>query len=99
MKVVSLNCGLSQEVRWRGQRVTTSIYKEPVHVRVALPTPNFDGDRQSDLTVHGGKYKAVYCYPIEYYGYWQTELPGHSLPYGSFGENLSVDGLVREGLA
>jgi MOSC domain-containing protein YiiM len=60
---------------------------------------NLDGDRQSDLTVHGGKYKAVYCYPIEYYAYWQTELPDHSLPYGSFGENFSVDGLIREGLA
>ena len=99
MKLVSLNCGLPREVSWRGQIVTTSIYKEPVDMRVALRTLNLDGDRQSDLTVHGGKYKAVYCYPIEYYGYWQTELPGHSLPYGSFGENSSVDGLVREGLA
>jgi MOSC domain-containing protein YiiM len=99
MKLVSLNCGLPREVRWRGQSVTTSIYKEPVHSRVVLRTLNLDGDRQSDLTVHGGKYKAVYCYPIEYYGYWQTELPGHSLTYGSFGENFSVDGLVQGGLA
>jgi MOSC domain-containing protein YiiM len=99
MKIVSLNCGLPREVRWRGQIVTTSIYKEPVHSRVVLRTLNLDGDRQSDLTVHGGKYKAVYCYPIEYYEYWQTELPGHSLTYGSFGENFSVDGLVQGGLA
>lgn len=99
MKLVSLNCGLPREVRWRGQSVTTSIYKEPVHGRVALRTLNLDGDRQSDLTVHGGEYKAVYCYPIEYYGYWQSELPGHSFPYGSFGENFSVGGLVRDGLA
>lgn len=99
MKLVSLNCGLPQEVLWRGQSVTTSIYKEPVYVRVALRTLNLDGDRQSDLTVHGGKHKAVYCYPIEYYGYWQAELPSRSLPYGSFGENFSVNGLVREGLA
>jgi MOSC domain-containing protein YiiM len=99
MKLVSLNCGLPREVRWRGQSVTTSIYKEPVHVRVALRTLNLDDDQQADLTVHGGKYKAVYCYPTEYYGYWQTELPGHLFPYGSFGENFSVEGLVREGLA
>ena len=99
MKLVSLNCGLPREVNWRGQRVTTSIYKEPVHERVALRTLNLDGDRQSDLTVHGGTFKAVYCYPIEYYGYWQAELPGHSLPYGSFGENFSVEGLVQKGLA
>ncbi len=99
MKLVSLNCGLPRDVLWHGQSVATSIYKEPVTVRVALRTLNLDGDRQSDLTVHGGKYKAVYCYPIEYYSYWQRELREHSLPYGSFGENFSVDGLVREGLA
>lgn len=68
-------------------------------MRIALRTLNLDGDRQSDLTVHGGKFKAVYCYPNEYYGYWQAQLPGHRLPYGSFGENFSVDGLVRDGLA
>jgi MOSC domain-containing protein YiiM len=99
MKLVSLNCGLPREVLWHGQSVITSIYKEPVHLRVALRILNLDGDRQSDLTVHGGKYKAIYCYPIEYYGFWQTELPDRSFPYGSFGENFSVEGLVREGLA
>jgi MOSC domain-containing protein YiiM len=99
MKLVSLNCGLPREVLWHGQRVTTSIYKEPVHARIALRTLNLDGDRQSDLTVHGGKDKAVYCYPVEYYSYWRSELPGRSLPWGSFGENFSIDGLVQEGLA
>jgi MOSC domain-containing protein YiiM len=99
MKLVSLNCGLPREVLWRGQNVTTSIYKEPVYARITLRTLNLDGDRQSDLTVHGGKEKAVYCYPVEYYSYWQAELPLRSLPYGSFGENFSVEGLVREGLA
>lgn len=99
MKLVSLNCGLPREVHWRGQSVITSIYKEPVHTRVALRTLNLDGDRQSDLTVHGARYKALYCYPIEYYGYWQAEMPDHSFSYGSFGENFSVDGIAGEGLA
>jgi len=99
MKLVSVNCGLPREVLWRGQKVTTSIYKEPIHGRIALLTLNLDSDEQSDLTVHGGKEKAVYCYPIEYYSYWRTELPGRSLPYGSFRENFSVEGLVQEGLA
>jgi MOSC domain-containing protein YiiM len=103
MKLVSLHCGLPRKVLWHGQSVTTSIFKEPVPGRVALRTLNLDGDRQSDLTVHGGKFKAVYCYPIEYYSYWQAELPGHppghSLPYGSFGENFTLEGTVRDGLA
>ena len=99
MRLISVNCGLPREFAWRGQNVTTSIYKEPIEGRVALRALNLDGDRQSDLTVHGGMDKAVYCYPIEYYSYWHTELPGHSLPYGSFGENFTVEGLAHEGLA
>lgn len=99
MKLVSVNCGLPREIAWRGATVTTSIYKEPVGERVSLRTLNLDGDRQSDLTVHGGKDKAVYCYPIEYYSYWNKELPGRTLPYGSFGENFTIDGFAQEGLA
>jgi MOSC domain-containing protein YiiM len=60
---------------------------------------NLDGDRQSDLTVHGGKDKAVYFYPVEYYSYWHNEFPGKPLPYGSFGENFTVQGLALETLA
>jgi MOSC domain-containing protein YiiM len=93
MRVLSVNCGLPREVDWHGQRVTTSIYKEPIDGRVALRKLNLDGDRQSDLTVHGGEYKAVYCYPIEHYGYWKAELPDKALPRGVFGENFTVEGL------
>jgi len=99
MNLVSVNCGLPREVVWRGTHVTTSIYKEPVEGPVALRRLNLDGDRQSDLTVHGGKDKAVYCYPIEYYSYWNSELPGRSLAYGSFGENFTVEGLAQDNLA
>jgi len=93
MKVLCVSCGLPREVDWHGHRVTTSIYKEPVQGRIGLGKLNLDGDRQSDLTVHGGEYKAVYCYPISHYDYWQVELPGRSLPMGSFGENFTVEGL------
>lgn len=99
MRLVSLNCGLPRQVQWHGQTVTTSIYKEPVQGRVALRTLNLDGDRQSDLTVHGGTHKAVYFYPSEYYPYWQAELQRPALPYGSFGENCTVEGLAHDGLA
>ena len=99
MKLLSVNCGLPREVLWHGQPVTTSIYKESAQGRVALRSLNLDGDRQSDLTVHGGEYKAVYFYPVEYYTYWQEKLPGLPLPYGSFGENFTVKGLAQEGLA
>jgi MOSC domain-containing protein YiiM len=96
MRVVSVNVGLPREVQWHGINVTTGIFKNPVEGRVAMRTLNLDGDRQADLNVHGGKYKAVYCYALEHYDYWKKELPGHDLPMGSFGENLTTEGLVDE---
>jgi MOSC domain-containing protein YiiM len=96
MKLISVNCGLPREVVWHGRSVTTSIYKEPVEGRVSLRILNLDGDRQSDLSVHGGKDKAVYCYPIEHYDYWKTELTGHQLIMGAFGENFTIRGLDED---
>jgi len=93
MKIVSLNVGMPREVLWHGRSVTTGIYKEPVAGRVALRKLNLDGDRQADLTVHGGEYKAVYCYPLEHYEYWKKELPERELPMGMFGENFTTSGL------
>jgi MOSC domain-containing protein YiiM len=81
---------------WRGRTVTTGIFKQAVEGRVALRTLNLDGDRQADLMVHGGKDKAVYCYPIAHYDYWKKELPGRELPMGLFGENFTTDGLLEE---
>lgn len=91
MKVVSVNVGLPREVQWHGRTVTTGIFKEPVKGRVAMRKLNLDGDRQADLTVHGGEHKAVYCYSLGHYDYWKKELPGRELPMGVFGENLTIE--------
>jgi MOSC domain-containing protein YiiM len=96
MKIVSLNVGLPREVQWHGQNVTTGIFKSPVSARVRLRKLNLDGDRQADLTVHGGEHKAVYCYPVEHYAYWKEKLPGRELPFGTFGENLTTDGMLEQ---
>lgn len=96
MKIVSLNTGLPREVTWHGLSVTTGIFKQPVEGRIALRRLNLDGDRQADLTVHGGKDKAVYCYPLTHYDYWKRELPGHELPLAVFGENFTIDGLLED---
>ena len=87
IKLIAVNCGLPRQVVWHGRSVTTGIYKEPVTGRVALRKLNLDGDRQADLSVHGGADKAVYCYPVAHYDYWKTELPGRDLPLGTFGES------------
>jgi MOSC domain-containing protein YiiM len=96
MKIVSLNVGLPREVTWHGHVVETGIFKEPVAGRVHLRKLNLDGDRQADLTVHGGEYKAVYCYPLEHYAYWKRELPGRELPMAIFGENFTTEGLLED---
>jgi MOSC domain-containing protein YiiM len=95
MKLVSVNTGLPREVTWHDMRVTTGIFKEPVAGRIALRKLNLDGDRQADLTVHGGEFKAVYCYPIAHYDYWKQALPGRDLPLAIFGENFTTDGLLE----
>ena len=91
MRIESVNVGMPREVSWHGRPVTTGIFKSPVSERIAVRTLNLDGDRQADLTVHGGKDKAVYCYSSGHYAFWRHELPGHDLLPGAFGENLTVD--------
>jgi MOSC domain-containing protein YiiM len=98
MKLLSVNVGLPREVTWHGRSVTTGIFKEPVEGRVALRTLNLDGDRQADLNVHGGPYKAVYCYPLTHYDYWKKELPAKDLPVGMFGENFTLDEFVEDSI-
>ena len=96
MNLLSVNCGLPREVTWRGRTVSTGIYKQPVKGRVALHTLNLEGDRQADLRVHGGAFKAVYCYPAVHYDYWKRALPGRELPIGIFGENFTIEGVVED---
>jgi MOSC domain-containing protein YiiM len=95
MHVVSVNVGLPRQAVWRDETVTTGIFKEPVAGRVRVVGVNLEGDGQADLTVHGGPDKAVYVYPAEHYAYWQEQL-GRDLPWGMFGENLTVEGAPLE---
>lgn len=96
MKLISINVGLPRTVTWQGQTVTTGIFKEPVSGPVRLRALNLEGDRQADLTVHGGADKAVYVYPAEHYNYWREKLPDLSLPWGVFGENFTGEGLLED---
>jgi len=75
--------------------VETSIWKGPVDGRVRVSKFNLEGDRQSDLTVHGGADKAVYVYPSEHYTYWRIQLPDADLAWGAFGENFTTEGLLE----
>jgi len=99
MRLISVNVGLPRVVMSNGDPVSTGIFKEPVAGRVMLRTLNLDGDRQADLSVHGGPSKAVYAYPSEHYAYWKQELPEMKLPWGMFGENFTTAGLFESELS
>src|SRR6267142_5317180 len=98
MKLISLNVALPRIVEWNGGPVATGIFKDPVQGPVMLRTLNLEGDRQADLSVHGGVSKAVYAYPSEHYAFWKKELPDTELPYGMFGENFTTEGLTEAGV-
>jgi MOSC domain-containing protein YiiM len=96
MRLLSVNVSLPKDVPYRGQTVSTGIFKEHVDGRVMLRMLNLEGDRQADRTVHGGINKAVYAYPYEHYEYWSRELGRTDFAYGQFGENFTVSGMMED---
>src|SRR5882762_82633 len=98
MRIVSVDVGPPSQVIWKGTQVSTGIFKDPVEGPVDVKRLNLVGDRQADLSVHGGPDKAVYAYPAEHYPYWRQELPQAELPWGVFGENLTTEGLSEDTL-
>jgi MOSC domain-containing protein YiiM len=87
---------MPRQIKTRTAVVLTSIFKSPVAGRRPVRGYNIEGDRQSDLSVHGGPHKAVYSYPVEHYAFWQEQLPETDFEYGIFGENLTTEGLLEE---
>jgi MOSC domain-containing protein YiiM len=96
MKITSVNVGLPREIFHEGRMIRTGIFKTPIQSRVRVGALNIAGDQQADLTVHGGISKAIYAYPAEHYEFWRRELPGVEFPWGSFGENISTEGLIEK---
>lgn len=107
-RLLSVNVAQATPVEIQGRRILTAIGKQPVSSeaapeRIEVKPLGLVGDEQADLTVHGGLSKAVYAYPIEHYGFWQTvraqaglQAWGEALPPGSLGENLTLSGLLED---
>ena len=98
MRLVSVNVSLPRLVEFRGQAVSTSIFKEPVGGRVLARRLSLEGDWQADLRAHGGLNKGVYAFPLEHYARWSEELGRDDLRPGQFGENLTLEGLAEDGV-
>ena len=103
--VVSLNVARAEPVVIRGRKVMTAIGKRAVQGERRVRPLGIEGDEQADLSVHGGLSKAVYAYPSEHYAFWRTvraqakvALWDEALPFGSLGENLTLEGVVESDL-
>jgi MOSC domain-containing protein YiiM len=92
-RILSVNVGQKRAVTHGGQTFETSIYKDPVRGPVLVHGVNLAGDDQADREVHGGVDRAVYAYSAEDYAWWTAEL-GRELAPGTFGENLTVEGVA-----
>jgi len=71
----------------------TAFYKEPVAGRVAVGPTGLAGDEQADRENHGGIDKAVLAYSADHYPFWREQLGQPEIPFGGFGENLTIAGL------
>ena len=106
-RLLSVNTAQAQAMVISERRIMTAIGKRAVSTlddprRIEAKRLGLVGDEQSDLTVHGGLSKAVYAYPQEHYGFWQTVRSqakaqewGEPLPHGLLGENLTITGLLE----
>ena len=75
---------------------TTGFFKSPIEGPVFAHATGLDGDGQADLRNHGGIDKAVLAYSADHYVKWRRELRMPKMPYGAFGENLTIAGLSEE---
>ena len=96
MRIISINVSKPVEIEYRGKTISTGIFKKPVETRLAVSLHGLEQDGQADLEAHGGLDKALYVYSFDNYSYWAEELGRLELPYGQFGENLTVEGLADD---
>lgn len=92
----------ARRVEIEGRSILTAIHKLPIAGPIQVAAMGLSGDEQADLSVHGGLDKAVYAYPVEHYPFWQSARAqagltggGDALPIGTFGENLTLQGLLE----
>ena len=96
MRLISINVGAIRMIEFEGRTFRTGIFKSPVSGPVSVGRTKLEGDGQADLNSHGGVDKAVYLYPVEHYPFWRNALKEKIAEPGSFGENLTTEGLLED---
>ena len=95
MRVISVNVGREETIDHGNRRFTTGIRKRPVESAVFIGAEAVAGDTISDKKHHGGADQVVYAYSMDDYDWWATQL-GRELVPGTFGENLTIEGLPSD---
>jgi len=90
------NYGFDDAVDAHDKPWTTGFFKTPVEGPVFAGATNLVGDGQADLINHGGIDKAVLAYSADHYPKWREELRMPEMPFGAFGENLTITGLSEQ---
>lgn len=103
--LLSIQLGTARRVKVGERTILTAFNKQSVVGDVPVMALGLMGDEQADLSVHGGLEKAIYAYPSEHYGFWLNARSeagispmDQSLPHGSLGENLTIEGLFEAGV-
>lgn len=91
MKLVSVNISAPHPIQNAGKSGMTGIFKQPTTAPIALTPLGLTGDAVCDVDNHGGLDQSVYVFTTQDYAWWSHEL-GRDLAFGTFGENLTIDG-------
>ena len=91
-RIVSVNLATVRTDAWTGSMGRTGIDKRPADGPVHIGYGGVSGDTVCDRRHHGGLDRAVYAFAAEDYGWWRDRVP-RPLPPGSFGENLTTEGV------
>jgi MOSC domain-containing protein YiiM len=96
MTVVSIHVGMPRRLLRESGEFLTGGAKAEVS-EAMLRFGGFEGDLVADRIHHGGPDRAACAYPAGHYAWWKSEY-GYELGFGAFCENLTVEGLLEEGI-
>ena len=100
-RLLSIQVGLPRTIGIEGaadpmdRPWTSGFFKGPVAGPVRLRRLGVEGDGQADHVNHGGPDKAALLYAAGHYPGWREELGIAEMPFGAFGENLTIAGMAE----
>jgi MOSC domain-containing protein YiiM len=101
IELVSLQIGVPRtyhafdERAGRMKEWRSAIDKQPVAGPIEVTATGLTGDVQANRKVHGGVDKALLAYSGDHYRRWKDIIDGFEGRPGSFGENLTFNGLAE----